>query len=223
MIEYKAADGTKKKIAVKDAKFRSVQTFGTYGMDVPGLTNFTAKNKNNTWYIDGWSASIIPYNPAGPMPDRITNDLIFEQWASVFASDKTAKANCDIWMTYNSTPDTMNFVGVPAVAWCRSQNIGGTPCDLANQYQNMCIWTCGDKLDEMDPTASAYPDLKLGYKTMRDIKDELYQKYNGFVLLGLYSSTRGYWKSIRCVTHSGFCGGTYQSQISTIVPILEIP
>ena len=30
VIEYKAADGTQKKIAVKDAKFRSVQKFGTH-------------------------------------------------------------------------------------------------------------------------------------------------------------------------------------------------
>ena len=213
IIEYKAADGTKKLIAVKDAKFRNVMTFGVYSLDVSILTNFKSLNKSGKWSIGGDGVSI---SQTSVMPDNITNDLIFEQWATSLVTDKTAKANCDIWMTY------LNTYGVPAVAWCRSQNIGGTPCDLANQYQNICIWTCGDKLDEMDPTASAYSDLKLGYTAKADGFGRTQKSHAGHVSSALFSSTEHSDSGIRSVFSIGGCSFTNKKNNCTVVPILEI-
>ena len=162
VITYKAAGGATKRMAVLDAEFRSVQQFGTYGTDVHGLANFATRGKNG-WYITG--DSTIP--DKHPMPDTVTNDAIFTQWADTLKTDNTAKANCDIWMTYNDRTDSQGIKGVPAVAWCRAQTLAGKPCDLGNEYQTIVIWACGDKLDEMDPNASAYHDMCLGYTATR--------------------------------------------------------
>ena len=77
VIQYKAADGTIQKMAVKDAKFREVLPFGTQGIDLPELNNFQSVSKNGGSYINGGSS---PLPTKVPLPTSLSNDLIFEQW-----------------------------------------------------------------------------------------------------------------------------------------------
>lgn len=218
IIEYKAANGTQKKIAVKDAKFRDGMQFGAVGTEPSQLVYFTAKNKSGGWYPEG----LEQIDQSAPMPVTLTNEVIFQQWGSALAADKTAKANCDIWMAYNTRTDTAGIVGVPAVAWCRSQNIGGVPCDLANTYELICIWACGDKLDELDPTASAYPYMKLGYTALGDGVNGRTQKAKGYVISQLWSSTAFASVYTRRVGSTGHTGMYARNDRATAVPILEL-
>ncbi|MBD5640950.1 MAG: hypothetical protein HDQ91_00835 [Desulfovibrio sp.] len=220
VITYKAADGATKRMAVLDAKFRSVQQFGTYGINVPGLANFNTQGKNG-WYIAGDSS--IPNMQ--PMPDSVTNDAIFTNWADTLKTDKTAKANCDIWMFYNDKEDKLvqSIKGVPAVAWCRAQTLVGKPCDLGNLYQNIVIFACGDKLDEMDKTASEYPNLRLGYTSTTAWPGfGRCQKYNGQRTDRRFSSTEYATNSERVVGYGGNCGSIFKYNLGAVVPILEL-
>lgn len=71
-IEYKDAKGNQKIIAVKDAKFRSVQKFGTTGLDVPELTNFTSSGTKG-WYTEG-----NPVSSSIPIPNIYTNEAVYQ-------------------------------------------------------------------------------------------------------------------------------------------------
>lgn len=220
VITYKAADGRMKRMAVKDAQFRSVKQFGTDGIDVPGLTNFRSKNASDTVYIHGGSSGIPSTEP---MPDTVTNEVIYNQWHALFATDKTAKENCDIWMSYNNQTDKQGIRGVPAVAWCRSQVIEGKPCDLPNKYETIVIFACGDNLDELDPTIASYPDLRLGYTatTARPGYGRC-QKFNGQTSPMLFSSTEYDSYTVHHVYCDGTCGNYTKPTAGTAVPILEL-
>lgn len=217
IITYKAADGTLKDMLVLDAKYRSVQRFGTYRTDVPGLTNFQSQGADGS-YVTG--KTIIS---SGAMPDFVTNDAIYNNWHTAFAADKTAKENCDIWMTYNNQTDSQGIKGVPAVAWCRNQIVDDKPCDLPNMYEAMVIFACGDQLDEMDPTTSGYPDLRLGYTSTTAYPPFIRcQKFNGQTSSGLFSSTEYNSEFMRVVDYYGTCNTNGKSNVGTAVPVLEL-
>lgn len=215
-IKYKSAQGEQKVIAVKDAKFRSIQKFGAYGKE-SSLTNFTAKGIDNSYFIYG-NSTIGNI----PTPEYVNNDNIYNQWSTSLRLDKTAKENCNVWMTYNTSTDSKGVVGVPAVAYCRNQKVNNIPCDLPNIYQTIVIWACGDKLDEMDPTASSYPYLKLGYTAFGDGSNSRTQEYNGILGYELWSSTEYDSYSVRRIGYSGYCSFDYKWDNYTVVPILEL-
>lgn len=222
VITYKAADGRMKRMAVKDAQFRDLKQFGTQAIDVPGLTNFTSLlNASGNGMIHGITFNAIPDRQ--PMPDTVTNDVIYNQWHASLAADKTAKENCDIWMTYNNQTDRNHIKGVPAVAWCRSQVIDGKPCDLPNKYETIVIWVCGDKLDEMDPTAVSR-DMRLGYTatTAKSGYGRCQKAANGLVSDVLFSSTEYDASYVHGVYYAGGCSNSDKIGAGTAVPILEL-
>lgn len=222
-IAYKSAQGDQKVIAVKDAKFRSVQKFGTYDIDTP-LQNFDSYgSKSSGWCIDGTDTELSVYSPALPMPERINQDLIYDQWSSYLKSDKTAKENCDVWITYKNITDSIGILGVPAVEWCRNQRISNIPCDLPNAYQNICIWVCSDKLDEIDPTANNYPTLKLGYTNQSDQNNARthYDPTNGLISTTQWCSTEYTSNRVRKVNYCGDCSYIYKGSAGLAIPILE--
>lgn len=208
-IAYKAADTYTKIIAVKDAKFRSVSYFGTHGTD-SSLKSFSASGARGYW-ING--SGQVTHNK--PMPETINNDSIFNDWSAVLVSDKSAKENCDVWMTYSV---------VPVVEYCRSQTINNKPCDCPNAYQLFCIWACGDKIDELDTTADEYSDMRFGYTSTGWLPWGRCQKWNGktsaFCFSSTeYSSTHTY---IACWDGNLYYSGYHKNSIGTVVPILEL-
>lgn len=218
VITYKAADATIKRMLVLDAQYRSVQKFGTYTVDVPGLTNFQSQGASG-WYVVGND----PIPNKEPMSDTVNNDAIYNQWNAAFATDKTAKENCDIWMSYNNKTDSNGIQGVPAVAWCRNQIVDGKPCDLGNEYETIVLWACGDQLDEMDPTGASYPDLRLGYtSTAWPERGGRCQKFNGLQSNNLYSSTEYSSDFVRVMLDAGYCHYVNKRVNCTVVPILEL-
>lgn len=224
IISYKAADGTMQRIAVKDAKFRNVLQFGLQDRDMSGCGITDGRKITKPNFIA--SSTFIPCNK--PMPDEVTNATLFDNCSQWLAGDKSAKANCDIWMTYNGQTDEKGIKGVPAVAWCRAQTLAGKPCDLGNEYENCVIFICGDKLDEMDPTYGAYPTFGLGY-TSAWYKSS--SGYNGRTMISADKSHLGTerWASSpistsstdtiayngrrNCLGRANWCG---------VVPILEL-
>ena len=218
VITYKAADGSLKRMAVLDAKFRSVQKFGVGNMDVPELDSILLPS--GAQYVAGTTA--IPNK--SPMPDGITSDSIFAKWADLMKADKTARENCDIWMKYNNISDGYSQ-GVPAIAWCRSQLLKGVGCDLGNAYQNMVIFACGDKLDEMDRSALTHSDLKLGYtSTAYDGTYGRGQRVGTAKTTYRHTSTESIYCSVINVCHDGqVCiGGTNRHSNYSVIPILEL-
>lgn len=206
-IEYKSAKGFQQIIAVKDAKFRINTQFGTYQKDVPELSNFTANGVKGRYIIDSNS---LPATSS--MPETYTNEAIYQNWGSVLASDKSAKENCDVWMQYNTYADARPYVvGVPAVSYCRSRVLENKSCNLGNLYQMICIFACGDKLDEMDPTLSNYSNMRLGYSSA-------YGARINFLL----SSTEYNADYVRSVVYYGGTNNLYKTNTYTAVPILEI-
>lgn len=222
VIKYKSANASIKYIAVKDAKFRNTCAFGTYGKDIPELGNFGTVGKNGGW--DPASTSSYLTSPfTSPMKTEWTNDAIYNGWATTLLSDKSAKENCDIWMKYKSTTDTKGTVGVPAVAHARSQTIDGIACDIATEYQIICIWVCSDKLDEMDVTASEHPQLKLGCTSTGYPSRGRYQNGSGGQSAILWSSTECHLNDVRAMGCTGYCSsGNKSGSIGTAVPVLEI-
>lgn len=221
VITYKAADGTTKRMAVKDAKFRSVQIFGTYNTNISGVPDIINLNLGSTiMYIGGEYR--VPHDK--PMPESVTNNLIFQTWGSKMKITKSAREICDIWMTYNDKTDSASIKGVPAVAWCCSQTLIGRPCAMAKAYEILVIFACSDKLDDMDPSAVAYPTLKLGYTATGSTKYGRCQAYNGKVAELIFSCIESGANDVRRVTYEGNCVGAsvYKKANGTAVPILEL-
>lgn len=202
---------------MKDAKFRSIQPFGTYAKNSP-LSNIATKSVEGSWYIVG--SVNIPWSQ--PMPDNITNEAIFLNWGSILINDRTARENCDVWMLYQGQTDTQGVVGNPAVEWCRSQKIWNTPCNIPNLYQAMCLWTCGDKIDELDPTTSSYSTLKIGYTAKGDPAYGRSQKQGDLISYAIWASTEYSYTDARAVRYNGVCANYGKNQKITTVPILEL-
>lgn len=216
VITYKAADGTIQSIVVADAIYRHVKCFGLFGVFVNGLKWFQEGNVKGNYFIHSIDKQVV--NEHSPMPDFITNDLIYDLWSPSLKSDRTAKENCDILMQYVGITDDEEITGVPAVEWCRSQTIGGVQCDLPNLYQTMVIWICGDQLDLMDPTAEANPGMKLGYTG-----DERCQHVGKETGTWLWSSTAESAMYTRYVGYAGNMLWVFSRKYSgTVVPIIEL-
>ena len=218
VITYKAADGSMKRMAVKDARFRNVLTFGTSGLNVPGLGNFAGAGASGTMYVAGGTISY-----QNPMPASVTNDVIFAQWNAGLKLDKTARQNCDIWMSYNNYKDSYGVIGVPAVAWCRNQELLGQPCDLANLYQGMVIYVCGDKLDELDASLPEYYNLRLGYERPTSdyppVRCQIYDKTSTNIM---HTSTECSSTGIRPVGCNSHTAERTKNTPGTAIPILEL-
>ena len=220
VLEY--YDTSWKKIIVLDAMYRNSLKFGAYNVNVSTLTKYTnyyhiqpnppyVKHKH---CIHGLDASYI-YSSDGQMPIQMSDLELNTLWANSIDS-KTAKYNCDQWMTRNSYTDSQSIKGVPAVAHCRSIMINENPCDLPNIQQLMRIYVEADFIDSLDPTITLYPTKALGLRNP-----------NGFwkfsETLNLAVSSTDYSKTgIRIISSAQGCSYVSKSRILNVIPILEI-
>ena len=151
VIEYQYWGATQK-LFVADAKYRSIKDFGAEETDT-SLPNITAAYK---FLVNGTTKSNTEAFTASEYTNWLTDSKIESTITTECKETKTARQNCDVWMTYSDTD---------AVHFCRNTLAdtfsGG--CDLPNIRQLCTIYAESDQLDEMDPTASAYPAYKLGY------------------------------------------------------------
>ena len=220
VLEY--YDTSWKKIIILDAMYRNSLKFGAYNVNVSTLTKYTnyyhiqpnppyVKHKH---CIHGLDASYI-YSSDGQMPIQMSDLELNTLWANSIDS-KTAKYNCDQWMTRNSYTDSQSIKGVPAVAHCRSIMINENPCDLPNIQQLMRIYVEADFIDSLDPTITLYPTKALGLRNP-----------NGFwkfseTSIQAFSSTDYSNTQIRIVGAGQACTYVSKSRILNVIPILEI-
>lgn len=156
------------------------------------------------------------------MPDFFTNEAIFQNWSTSLKIDNSAKQNCDIWMKYNDYNDGY-VIGVPAVAHCRNQNILGVPCNLPNIYELICIYTCSNELDKLDPTASSYPGYKIGNTAIDAKLNEGHTMTDSSgIAYFMFSSTEYNSQRVRRVGYTGYCQQYPKNGLGQIIPVLEI-
>ena len=199
-------DGSTAKFVIALAKDRTKKKFGTYGTDMPGLTNYTTANKSGSWYLDGASNTGVITK---------TDAQMRAEWFDSI-DEKTAKQNCDIWMTKNSTTDTQGIVGVPAVAYCRSVRIGGVVCDLPNEQELMLMRLEANAIDSLDPTVAQYPTYALGSANTAG-----FWNFGGPAIA--FSSTEYSSTNVRYVGSSGAChGANKKNNEYGVAPVREI-
>ena len=144
VIEFN--DGKNRKVLVLDAQYRAREIMMTSSSTDTSLPNYSSKNTNSNWYIHGARTSTNP-SACASLSDATLNSL----WAKSIDAN-TSKYNTDVWLTQ---PDC------ECATHCRSIKVNGVGCDIPNLQTLMRIYCEGVLLDELDPTASSYPDLKL--------------------------------------------------------------
>ena len=141
----------------------------------------------------------------------VRNGGHFKQWGSSsgvtpnLSSDKTAKEYCDIWN---------NVSGATAVKTVRGivvNNCGSW--DIPNEFELMVCFMCADKIDALDPTASAYATRKIG-KTHQ----------TGRFVSYFWSCTQGSSSTYkqRYVDCNGVCGSCNRDATWWVLPIREL-
>ena len=208
--------GTTVNLLVLDCRWRTVLSFGTYGKEST-LSDYSDTGPNGTWIIDGSTTSVLSVTDAAPV---ITDTQLQTIWA-MFSTDKTARANCDVWMEYQGTYDSSGKLGVPAVEYVRGLSISGISngFDIPNEYELMVLRIEGEYLDSLDK----YKD------------DTTYNKYlfgrskpngNWFGWGGYrntsFSSTTYNKYNIRCVAADGRCDYERKSYDCGVTPVREL-
>lgn len=150
-------DGAEREVLILDAQYRANRRFGMYHQD-SSLTNYTSGYR----YLNTSTNSITTTTAARVITDSWIN-------SNICKDANTAKQNCDVWMTYNnvttsitSGSTTVTMTGVPAVAYCRSISVNGTPCDLSNVQTLARIYCDAEMLDAMDPSKDTHSKYLLG-------------------------------------------------------------
>lgn len=198
-------DGSTAKFVIALAKDRTKKKFGTYGTDMSGLTNYTQADTSGTWYLDGKANS-------GAITR--TDAQMRSAW-SASLDEKTAKQNCDIWMTRNTATDTQGIVGVPAVAYCRSVTIGGVSCDLPNEQELLLMRLEANEIDKLDPTVAQYPTYALGSANTAG-----FWNFGGTTYA--FSSTEYDSSHVRYVDSNGNCNCAGKLTEYGVAPVREI-
>jgi hypothetical protein len=129
--------------------------------------------------------------------------------------DKTAKQNCDEWMTRKSYKDSDSITGVPAVQHCRSVTINGVACDLPNVQELMLMFLEADAIDSLDPTVAQYPTYALGSANTAG-----FWNFGGAKHASSSTESDGY--SVRSVEGNGKCQTAYKYSEIGVAPVLEI-
>lgn len=164
--------GKAMKMFVADAQYRKKGLqFGAYDKH-GGLNTFDYVGSNSIWagstyyiYNEGGvyqSGSNTQYYAGNDATLNPVTDAQLQERFHGLRSDKTAKENCNGWITYKGTTDSERIRGVPAVEHCRNQYFDGiSACDLPNVYELLVIYVESDILDELDPTAASNMTLIL--------------------------------------------------------------
>lgn len=202
-------DGQLRKVLILDAVYRDRRKWGTYEYDMPNLKNYGTANKGGNWDIDGDGDFDAATNPP-VMTDAQINTV----WVNSI-DEKTARQNCDEWMTMNTSTDSSGVLGVPAVAYARSVFVNEQACDVPNIQTLMRIMCDADVFDALDPTVAANPTKALGS-----------QNPGGFWgCMGInlaFSSTEASSNSMRYVNNVGRCQSGNKRSLFFITPVLEL-
>lgn len=135
------------KVLVLDAQYRARKLKMTSSYTNTGLPDYPKlNNTNNTPIIHGTSSSTSP-SACASLTDATLNSL----WVDSIDAN-TSKHNTDVWLTQ---------ADCECATHCRSIKVNGVGCDIPNLQTLMRIFCEGVLLDELDPTVSSYPDLKL--------------------------------------------------------------
>ena len=215
VLEY--YDASYKKIIVLDALYRDFLQFGAYNYNMTSLTGYTNYNHTQptppyikySHTIHGLDES-YSYSLDIP-PIQMSDFELNKLWVNSIDS-KTAKYNCDQWMTRNTYTDSASIKGVPAVNHCRSILINDVKCDLPNIQQLMRIFVEADMIDSLDPTLDSNLTKALGLKNS-----------NGFWgATNAFSSTNYNATGIRQVGSGQGCSYVNKNIARFVIPILEI-
>lgn len=186
-------DGQDRKVLVLDAQYRARKLKMTSSTKDTKLPNYPTSNTNGTLYIDGGSSATTPRDCAS-LTDATLNSL----WVNSIDAN-TSKYNTDVWLTQ---PDCA------CATHCRSIKVNGIGCDIPNFQTLLRIYCEGVLLDELDPTASSYRDLKL---------------FNWFGFELLWSSTEYDADYIRRLDYDGYCSNRgFRNSERGVCPVLEI-
>ena len=202
-------DGTPRKVVVLDAKYRTKKKFGTYGLDMPNLTNYATANTHGDWDID--NDGDYDANTNNP---QMTDAQLNAAWINSIDA-KTAKQNCDEWMTKTSYTDSQSIVGVPAVQYCRSVTVDGVACDLPNIQTLMRMQCEANAIDALDPTVAQYPTYALGTANTSGF-------WNFGGTTAAWSSTEYSSYCVRYMDCNGQCSDARKDIECGVAPVLEI-
>lgn len=214
-IEAVQPDGTTPlKFEVIDALYRRHGfKFGAYNTNNPDLKPFTSLGNNTGWIIDGTGNGI---DRTTALPASITMSSLVSLWGSTLAGLESAQVANNSWYTrYKDTTDSKNIQGVPAIAYCYALTNDGGGWLVPNIWELMIIFMLSDKLDEMDPTASPRPGLKLGYTATNG-------RFYFNVVNGAWSCTEHSNVNVRRVGPGGGIDGGARSDGRTTIPIREL-
>ena len=215
VIEFKGFNNETIKLFVADAQYRTKLQWGTYGTDVPSLTNFSSNNGTN-WFIKNSMSSIEQSQTAAP-PFGYTLANLKTTWSNL-STDKTARQNCDIWMTYNNSTDSQSIKGVPAVAYARGlTDIFSGGCDIPNEFELMVVFLCMNAIDALDPTVDSYPAYALG--NIKGVGNERWL-FNSADYC--WSSTEDYSFTVRSVRFNGACYTLTKESTGGVLPVREL-
>lgn len=139
---------------VADAQYRITCLFGGSGTDSSN-PNFNTTNADGNWSAFGSKSG---YSKNSAFPFTMSDAELQTLWSNL-SSDKTARENCDVWMTISDCTGTDRTVG-----YCRSLTSfdGIDKCDCPNFYEDLVLFFESDNLDNLDPTGSSYSNFKFG-------------------------------------------------------------
>lgn len=226
-------------LLILDAAYRKSLKWGTYNVTTPlkkfstntsdttGLyvgppyvgteyiySDFTSDAVSNAIYVEGATSgtSVSGYNVLAPVTDA--------QLQSRFAplqQDLLARANCDVWMTYQGVQDYYStpITGVPSVEYARSLSVSGVTggFDIPNLFELLAIYVEGDYIDALDPTLAEYPAMALGKFS------NIYRWFNGSWAWASSEYSASYQRN---VSTSGYAGYNNKYYSGVAVPVCEL-
>ena len=186
-------DGKDRKVLVLDAQYRVRDVMMTSKYNDTSLPNYTTyKNTNDTYYINGGSSATTP-SACSSLTDNTLNSL----WVNSIDVN-TSKYNTDVWLTQ---PDC------ECATHCRSIKVNGTGCDIPNFQTLLRIFCEGVLLDELDPTVSSYPDLKLS---------------DWLSSVDLWTSSENSKYLVREMSSAGYLRDGWKDSKCSVCPVLEL-
>lgn len=120
------------------------------------LPKFGSRCINGSAYIDGRDGTISSVAAAMEVSAACPEDLLNELWPASIIDTNTARYNCDMWATWEST----GLEYYPALAHARSvTTAAGVGADIPNMQEAMRIHCMAGIIDSLDPTIADYPDM----------------------------------------------------------------
>lgn len=214
IIEYYwPGESTRRRFLLADASYRRLNMTADTVSQPSGLSEL----------MIGTKLYSTDLNEHTILPSDLTNQYILNKFYNNLSIDKTAKYNCDRWMSVSGTKN-------PGVVWCRSKNINGKPLDLPNILQLMIIFILADELDAIDPTASSYPNHKIGmtgptgrfsFGSSLKLAGSKAQMQGAWSSSAYQNTPPGYNEDV-CYNGNIYMGSGHASYFKAALPVLEL-